>query len=115
MCNILNAAASVMTPYPTNKLKIVLSQVKISSSLATTVEWSGALNTNALAKGATVTLPAGVKTASTWVVMGEVHYAYTPVIGYMISGTLDLQDKFYLRPRQSDSVTGPTNGSFTCT
>lgn len=115
MCNILNAAASVMTPYPTSGVRIKLTQVKINASSIATVEWSGALNDTPLSKGAPVTLPTGVNTPSTWVVMGEVHYAYKPVIGYVISGTMDLKDYFYLRPRQSDSVTGPSSGSFTCT
>ena len=50
-------------------------------------------------------LPAQVKTASTFIVTAEVHYAYTPVIGYVMTGTFDLKDQFYLRPRLSDTIT----------
>jgi Flp pilus assembly protein TadG len=114
MCNIMDAAAAVITPYPTSHLRIKLTQVKIDSSSVAKVEWSGAYNDTALTKGSTVTLPTGVTTANTWVVIGEVHYAYTPTIGYVLVGTLDLSDKFYLRPRQSDSVAGPSSGTFSC-
>jgi hypothetical protein len=49
-----------------------------------------------------------VKVASTYLISAEVHYAYTPTIGYVMTGTFDLNDKFYLRPRLSDSITGPS-------
>jgi len=34
-----------------------------------------------------------------------VTYAYTPTIGYVITGTLNLADRIYMRPRLSDTVT----------
>jgi Flp pilus assembly protein TadG len=114
MTNILNAASSILTPYPssvgtTKLLKIKVSQFKIDANSKVTVDWSSALNDTALTKGATITnLPAGVKVASTYLISAEVHYAYTPTIGYVMTGTFDLHDQFYLRPRLSDSVTGPS-------
>jgi hypothetical protein len=38
-----------------------------------------------------------------------VQYAYTPVIGYVITGALTLKDQIYMRPRLSNSVTGPSS------
>jgi hypothetical protein len=40
-------------------------------------------------------------------VAAEVHYPYEPEIGYAITGTFDLNDKFYLRPRLSNDVKRP--------
>ena len=37
--------------------------------------------------------------------LGEAQYAYTPTIGYVITGTLTLKDQIYMRPRLSDTVT----------
>ena len=34
-------------------------------------------------------------------------YSYTPTIGYVVTGTLTLSDQIYMRPRLSDTVTGP--------
>jgi hypothetical protein len=34
-----------------------------------------------------------------------VSYNYLPTIGYVITGTLNLSDKIYMRPRLSDAVT----------
>jgi len=39
--------------------------------------------------------------------MSEVHYPYTPTLGYVLTGTYDLTDKFYLRPRLSDKICRP--------
>jgi hypothetical protein len=33
-----------------------------------------------------------------------VTYAYTPAIGYVVTGTLNLADQIYMRPRLSDNV-----------
>jgi len=30
---------------------------------------------------------------------------YTPAIGYVVTGTLNLTDQMYMRPRLSDTVT----------
>ena len=37
--------------------------------------------------------------------MAEVHYAYTPYIGYVMTGTYDITDKIYFAPRDSTSIT----------
>lgn len=106
MTNILGAAASVMYPYPTaSVLTIKISGVTIDSNGKATVTWGDQLNTTALTPGTVVALPSAVDVPSTFLVVAEVHYAYTPTIGYVMTGTFDLHDQFYLRPRLSDTIT----------
>lgn len=105
MSNILDAAASVMTPYSVTPLKIVVSGVTIDTNGKATVTWSDASNTSALTPNSVVTLPAAVSTPSTFLVMAKVIYAYKPVIGYVMSGTFNLSDQFYLRPRLTTAIT----------
>jgi hypothetical protein len=38
-----------------------------------------------------------------------VQYDYVPVIGYVITGTLNLKDQIYMRPRQSDKINRVTS------
>jgi hypothetical protein len=38
------------------------------------------------------------------VIWAEVQYSYKPAVGYIISGTLNLKEQIYMRPRVSDSV-----------
>jgi Flp pilus assembly protein TadG len=104
MANIFNAATSIMTPYPTTSLKLKVTGVNIDASSNVTVAWSYAQNDTALAKGSTVSLPSALVQASTFLVMSEVHYPYTPSVGYVMTGTYDLTNKFYLSPRVSTKV-----------
>lgn len=105
MSNSLNAAATVMAPYSSSNLKVVLSSVTIDSTGKATVAWSETLNGTARAKGSSVTLPTALNIPNSSLIFSEVQYAYTPTIGYIISGTLTLKDQIYMRPRLSDSVT----------
>lgn len=105
MANILDAAASVITPYSNSLLKIKVTQVKIDANSVATVSWSDAQNDTALTPGSPISIPAALRTPSSYLITAEVHYAYTPTVGYILTGTYDLTDKFYLRPRLSDSIT----------
>jgi Flp pilus assembly protein TadG len=105
MTNALNASSAVMAPFPISNLKVTVSSVKIDASGKATVDWSDTLNGTARAKGSAVTLPAAFIVASTSLIWSEVQYTYKPVVGYVVTGTLNLSDQIYMRPRLSDSVT----------
>ena len=51
-----------------------------------------------------VTLPTALNVANTSLIWAEVQYAYTPTIGYVITGTLQLKDQMFMGPRVSSSV-----------
>jgi Flp pilus assembly protein TadG len=104
MDNILDAATAVMTPYAASDLTMKVTGVTIDANGVAKVAWSDARNTTALTKGASITVPAAVKLPNTFLVTAEVHYSYTPIFGYVMIGTFDLNDSFYLRPRLSDKV-----------
>lgn len=108
MTNALNAASSVMAPFPVGNLKVTVSSIKIDAAGKATVDWSDTLNGTARAKGSTITLPAALVVPNSYLIFSEVQYSYTPVIGYVVSGTLTLKDQIYMRPRLSDSVARTT-------
>jgi len=104
MTNILNAAASVITPYSTSNLTIVISEYYIDANKKVTVQWSDAYQTTPLSAGTTISnLPASLLSASSYLVTARVRYAYKPTVGYIMTGTFNLTDQFYLRPRLNDS------------
>jgi Flp pilus assembly protein TadG len=104
MENILDAAEQIVWPYSAAGMRTVVSLIHIDEDNDATVVWSDARNDTPLGDGATVQVPANVDTADTYLVRAEVHIDYTPTIGYVLIGTVDLGDRFYLRPRQSTSI-----------
>ena len=109
MTNILDASSAIIAPYAASKLKITVSCINIDANKNATVKWS--VTRNGTANSGTVALPSALAVASTQLILAEASYAYTPTVGYTITGTLNLSDKMYMSPRQ----TAPTYGATTCT
>lgn len=109
IANSLNAASAVMAPYSTSNLKVTVSSIAIDANNKATIAWSCALNGTKRAVGSSATVPTALNIASTYLIWSEVSYSYKPTIGYVVSGTLNLKDQIYMRPRLSDSVTGPSS------
>jgi Flp pilus assembly protein TadG len=105
MTNLLNASAAVVAPYDASKLKVTVSEVKVDANGVAKVEWSDTLNGTKRAVGSTVTLPTALAVPNTYLIWSEVSYTYTPAIGYVITGSLNLSDQIWMRPRLSDQVT----------
>jgi Flp pilus assembly protein TadG len=106
MSNILNASAAVIAPYDPSKLQATVSEITIDNNNKATITWSCTLGGTAHAVGSSVSLPAALNVANTSLIWGEAAYTYKPAIGYVVTGTLNLSDKIYMRPRISDTVSG---------
>src|SRR5437588_7658915 len=106
MGNILNASASVIAPYDPSKLKVTVSEVSIDNSGNAKIAWSCTLGGTARTVGSSVALPAALNVANTSLIWGEAAYSYKPTIGYVVTGTLNLSDQIYMRPRLSETVSG---------
>jgi Flp pilus assembly protein TadG len=106
MSNILTASSSVISPYDPSKLKVTLSEITIDNSGNAKIAWSCTQGGTAHSVGSSVALPAALNVANTSLIWGEAAYLYTPAIGYVVTGTLNLSDQIYMRPRLSDSVSG---------
>jgi Flp pilus assembly protein TadG len=111
--NIMNAGKAVLIPYDSSKLSIKLTNVTIDSTGKATVCWSQTYPTGTEAESGDVSskIPAALKVPSTTLIWSEVAYQYTPTIGYVVTGTLNLTDQIFMRPRLTTSVS--YNGS-TC-
>ncbi len=105
MNSILQATTAVLSPYPTNKAKVTVSVLKIDANSKVTVTWSDTLNGTARAVGSTVSIPSALVVPNTSLVWGEVSYEYKPVVGYVLTGTMNLKDQIFMRPRLSDTIT----------
>lgn len=109
MTNILDASGAIITPYDASKLKMTITCIKIDANKVATVKWS--VTRNGTANSGNLTVPTALAVANSYLILSEASYAYTPTVGYTISGTLNLSDKMYMTPR----ITAPTYGTTTCT
>jgi hypothetical protein len=78
--------------------------VTIDAQSIAKIAWSDTKNGTARTVGSTVTLPAALNVANTSLIWAEAQYGYTPTVGYVITGTMQLKDQIYMRPRLSDVV-----------
>lgn len=103
--NVFNAAMAIMDPLPTGTLSVIVTSVVMDENQNTVVDWSEASNASAYSQGQGITVPTGIIDAGSSVIMAEVNYTYTsPVVTLVAGGAIDLEDKFYLRPRRSLTV-----------
>jgi Flp pilus assembly protein TadG len=133
MQNILTGATSVIAPYPVNngQLMVTVSEVSSDANGNQTLQWSKSYNGSSFGAGRTSLGANGIYAALTRpaslngtvgnandvnnqndqvsFVVSEVSYAYTPNLGYTISGTVYLGDSYWLFPRCSTN--SPANSS----
>ena len=102
--DIFSAATSILAPYSTTPISIVLTSVVADGQNATTVEWSCSLQGSPRLQRAPFELPAGLTQPFASIVVAEVTYNYSPPLGKMIVGNINMSETFYLRPRRSLKV-----------
>jgi Flp pilus assembly protein TadG len=107
MNQILGAAQTVMAPYSTNNMVATVSELKFTGGNTTaTVIWSAANSGSGRAVGSFFTLPTGYQSlpaGTYYVILGEVKYPYTPPMGYVITGTINMYQDALFFPRNSTS------------
>ena len=114
MTNILDASSAIVAPYDASKLTLTVSCLKIDGNGVAKVSWSAARNTTARTTGSVYsfsTSNAALDVKNSWLILGEVTYAYKPTVGYTITGTLTLSEKMFMAPR----ISAPTYNGVTCT
>jgi len=105
MSNILNASSQVIAPYSSGIMTVTLSEITTDAKGQATVTWSDSLHGAARSVGSTVTLPANLQTANITILLGEVNYPYTPSLGYVLTGTINIFQSQFFYPRLSSAIT----------
>lgn len=121
MGTITSAGSTVLSPYSSTPLTIVLTQIKATSNTKATVSWSYAVNGTAYATGTTFNLPTNMANdtcgsgnysgtsppsgkGGCYLILSQVSYSYTPMFGAFMTGTLALSDSLYVAPRSTQCV-----------
>ena len=105
MNNVLDASTAIIQPYSASNLKMTVSCLSIDANKNVTTKWTATRNGGT---GMTLTVPTDLKVASTQLIFAQVSYAYKPIVGYTITGTLTLSDQMFMMPRIS-APTYPTS------
>jgi Flp pilus assembly protein TadG len=114
MSEILGAASTVVTPYSSANMVVTVSEVTTTnSSGAATITWSASSGGTPRTAGSSITLPPSLRTlpSGTSMLWGEVTYPYTPSMGYVFIGTIDIYQDMYFYPRMTSSVACTATGS----
>jgi len=117
MTTIVGAASTIMAPYPTTTSNpvITISQITISSKSKATISWSYSQGGTARVQGSSITLPAtALNVKSSYLILAEVSYTFTPLFGYFTPGSLTFSDYLYVTPRISNCVNYPPQSVTTC-
>jgi Flp pilus assembly protein TadG len=130
MQNILTGATAIIAPYPviggsSSLLSVTVSEISSDANGNLTLQWSQSYNGTSFGSGRTnltnLTVPTSLngtvgnannannQNDQVSFIVGEVSYAYTPNLGYTISGTVNLQDTYWVFPRCSTD--SPANSS----
>jgi Flp pilus assembly protein TadG len=109
MTNILDASSAIISPYNASLLHMTVTCLKIDANRNVTVKWS--VTRGGTANSGSMTIPSALAVANTQLLFAQASYAYTPTVGYTISGTLNLSDQMYMSPR----ITAPTYNGTACT
>lgn len=117
MQNTFTASISIVMPYDATLVKGSISQIYIDADSIATVQWSKAgtiasgatqatLATSGRKAGDKVTneIPPTLLIPSTYLILSEASYTYTPSVGYVLKSNIPLKDLSYTRPRQATCV-----------
>lgn len=103
--DIMNALNAVMRPFNPNETGVVITSIVADNNGNLTVEWSDARNASARTPGSSVSgVPAGLVPNGQGVIMTEVSYTYTSLVGMYLTSGMTVSDTFYLKPRRSSKV-----------
>ncbi len=118
MNQIIAAASTVATPYPTTNMTVTVSELKLTNGSTTgSVVWSASNSGGGRAVGSTFPLPTAMQALATassptvYLILGEVTYPYTPSMGYAITGTINIYEDIVFSPRLASCVQYTVNGT----
>ena len=111
--DIVKASESILAPYDTTPLKVVVSSVVADQNNQGKVAWSCSGSGSGRAAGSSYALPTGTTAPNSSVIVAEVTYAFTPMFDlkmFFSPDAFNLQRTIYTRPRRSLTVSKTGTG-----
>ncbi len=124
MNDVFAAAGPILTPFDVSKASMRVTSIRFDASGKGYVDWSNISGSGvpiSVHQRCTptevrspqlpglpttpISVPAGLKIANTSLIYAETYFKYRPVIGWAISGDIDMKQELYMRPRTTEFVT----------
>ncbi len=110
--SILDGVSTIVQPYDSDELTILLCVLDIDKKGKATVNWSAAYGTSALSAGqdSPVAVPQELQTADVQLVVTRVQYKLDTVFSSLFEsftggGTYEYDQHFFIRPRNGNTIT----------
>jgi Flp pilus assembly protein TadG len=106
--NALTVGTGMMWPYPTTTMSATISQVYINpTNHNAQIDWSR--GSNPRSTGSAVTVPTNIAIDGRYLIMSEVGYDFTPLVGFSAAGnyksaTFHMSRTGFTAPRQTNMV-----------
>jgi Flp pilus assembly protein TadG len=105
--NIFNAVEGAVHPNPAEKADLILTAVNVDGDGQAQVLWSRARGRkDAHAKGADVSalIDPQLRRPNTQIIMSEAFYPYRPAVGYVVTGTVEIDERSFHMPRGGSAI-----------
>lgn len=112
--NAFAAVSMIMEPFASDGLGSVVSSIVVDKDRNAKVAWSLAKHKTPLRKGDPYTLPEQLRVANSSVVIARVNYSHNPMIGYTLTGAINMSEVTYARPRVASQASGVTCSATGC-
>ena len=104
MVEMFAAAKIMMQPYDADAAGMRITSIVDNGDGNPKVAWSDSHILTPYAPGTTVDLPDGIMPSPGSIILAEVQYDYISELGYIVSTSKTITDKFYLRPRRVSEI-----------
>jgi len=98
LSDIFSIGQALLQPFPSDDFSVTVTSV-IDNNGRAEVDWSDSFNGGA-GNFAVGDLPDGILTSGASVVVVDVRYLHTTLVGYFLTDNVELTDRFYSRPRR---------------
>jgi Flp pilus assembly protein TadG len=107
---IFAASRTILTPYNTAPVQMMIASIWTDGSGNSTVDWSYAQNASTLGKGSSYAVPTDMKINNSGLILARVRYPYTVPFGQAIIGnSITLQEESLMKPRLVDRIPEPAS------
>jgi Flp pilus assembly protein TadG len=104
--NVFSAVSSLVYPYSTTGLKIVITSAIDDGKGGAKVDWSKANSGTARSTNSVITVPTGLVATGGSVIVAEVTYNYTTPTNWLVKIPVSMSNTFYSHPRRVPQVKG---------